>query len=143
MAVKIFEDSGVMDDAVKDWRKKTAANRTWANIQPFFLLANKERIRVVTANELGFANATQGQRPPVPPAAPTTTTTYNNIGGNTGIHYCWTHGLTFSAEHTSASCAHKVEGHKDNATLSNMMGGNNKIRRQRNELLISSPACAR
>jgi hypothetical protein len=133
MAVKIFEDSGVMDDAVKDWRKKAAADRTWANIQPFFHLANKERLRVVTANELGFANATQGQRPTEVPATPAHTANNNNTGGNTGIYYCWTHGMTFSAAHTSATCAHKNEGHKDDATLRNMLGGKDRIPRKRNE----------
>jgi hypothetical protein len=139
IAVKIFEDSGVMDDAVKDWRKAPVAERIWGNIQPFFHLANKERLRIVTANELGFANATQGQQPtqgqrPTEEAAPpTTNATNNSTGGNTGIYYCWTHGMTFNAAHTSATCAHKNEGHKDTATLRNMLGGTNKIPRKRNE----------
>jgi hypothetical protein len=139
IAIKIFEDSGVMDDAVKDWRKAPAAERIWTNVQPRFHLANKERLRIVTANELGFANATQGQQPtqgqrPTEEAAPpATNATNNSTGGNTGIYYCWTHGMTFNAAHTSATCAHKNEGHKDTATLRNMLGGTNKIPRKRNE----------
>jgi hypothetical protein len=41
--------------------------------------------------------------------------------------------MTFNAAHTSATCAHKNEGHKDTATLRNMLGGTNKIPRKRNE----------
>ncbi len=91
----------------------------------------------MTANELGFANATQGQQPPVQTDAPNTNS--NTAGGNTGIFYCWTHGMTFSAAHTSATCAHKNEGHKDNATLRNMQGGLNKIPRKRNERPYTAP----
>jgi len=38
-------------------------------------------------------------------------------------NYCWTHGHRVSKEHTSATCFHKAAGHKDDATLSNTMGG--------------------
>ena len=43
-------------------------------------------------------------------------------------NYCWTHGHRCSKEHTSATCGNKAAGHKDDATLSNTMGGsdNNK-----------------
>ena len=34
--------------------------------------------------------------------------------------YCWTHG---AGNHTSTDCRNKREGHKDNATFSNRMGG--------------------
>ena len=34
--------------------------------------------------------------------------------------YCWTHG---AGNHTSTDCRNKKEGHKDNATFSNRMGG--------------------
>ena len=43
-------------------------------------------------------------------------------------NYCWTHGHRVSKEHMSATCFNKAAGHKDDATLSNTMGGseNNK-----------------
>ena len=43
------------------------------------------------------------------------------------MYYCWTHGLGKNRKHTSATCNNKAEGHKDEATADNMMGGNNKI----------------
>jgi hypothetical protein len=39
---------------------------------------------------------------------------------NTSI-YCWTHG---GCGHTGASCMTKADGHQDNATFQNKMGGN-------------------
>ena len=37
--------------------------------------------------------------------------------------YCWTHGL---CHHTSNDCRSKADGHKDDATIDNRMGGSNK-----------------
>jgi hypothetical protein len=41
-------------------------------------------------------------------------------------NYCWTHGHCVSKHHTSATCANKAPGHRDNATASNTFGGSNK-----------------
>ena len=38
------------------------------------------------------------------------------------IMYCWSHSTTRNLNHTSATCSHKKEGHKDNATIQNKMG---------------------
>ena len=40
-----------------------------------------------------------------------------------GTHYCWTHGYTAGHWHTSKNCRNKNEGHKDDATATNNMGG--------------------
>jgi hypothetical protein len=54
------------------------------------------------------------------------------VGGNTTTkkpcpgNYCWTHGHRVSATHTSASCANKAPGHRDDATTSNTFGGSAK-----------------
>jgi len=41
-------------------------------------------------------------------------------------NYCWTHGHRCSKDHTSATCGNKAEGHKNDATLTNTMGGSEK-----------------
>ena len=41
----------------------------------------------------------------------------------TPITYCWSHGITQNLHHNSKSCNRKKEGHKDEATLHNKMGG--------------------
>jgi hypothetical protein len=45
---------------------------------------------------------------------------------NEPVTYCWTHGVTKNLRHNSCTCTRKAEGHKDNATFSNRMGGSEK-----------------
>jgi hypothetical protein len=37
--------------------------------------------------------------------------------------YCWTHGFRVVPNHNSQTCRAKADGHKDNATKENTMGG--------------------
>ncbi len=39
------------------------------------------------------------------------------------ITYCWSHGITKNLNHNSMTCSMKKEGHKDQSTLTNRMGG--------------------
>ena len=41
-------------------------------------------------------------------------------------NYCWTHGHRISKSHTSATCANKGTGHRDDATSANTYGGSEK-----------------
>ena len=52
----------------------------------------------------------------------------NNSGAapnrpNKKFKYCWTHGYCF---HEGKECTRKAQGHKDNATVTNRMGGSNR-----------------
>jgi hypothetical protein len=38
-------------------------------------------------------------------------------------NYCWSHRYQVGLNHTSANCTKKSPGHKDNATKSNIIGG--------------------
>ena len=58
---------------------------------------------------------------PLPPAAGAI------ANDGTRVYYCWTHGLGTNANHTSATCQRPGKGHKQNATIINMQGGNNTI----------------
>ena len=42
--------------------------------------------------------------------------------------YCWTHGYRVVCGHNSANCKRKLQGHKDNATRDNIMGGSTRGR---------------
>ena len=39
--------------------------------------------------------------------------------------YCWSHGRTFNPKHTSKTCNYRKDGHKEEATLVDRMGGSN------------------
>ena len=41
--------------------------------------------------------------------------------------YCLTHGRTRNKMHTSATCRNKAEGHKDESTLDNKLGGSERF----------------
>ena len=126
LCLSAFEKSGVMNEAIKDWRKKPAANRTWANMPAHFKAANKERLREITASQAGFQAANKVAETSKPTQAKEPT----------GMHYCWTHGLGRNAEHTSKTCTKPAKGHQRQATVTNMMGGNNTICRSRGETAI-------
>jgi len=122
-----FEKSGVMEEAIKDWRKKPTADRTWANMPTHFIAANKERLRTATLASTGFNTAN---------AATNASKPKNSTSTGASMCYCWTHGLGFNPEHTSESCSRPAEGHQKKATADNMLGGNNTIRRKRGEQAI-------
>ena len=42
------------------------------------------------------------------------------------VTYCWSHGITRNRRHNSKTCKRKKEGHQDDATLNNRMGGSNE-----------------
>ncbi len=68
----------------------------------------------------GTQTETQAATPAATPAG--IRTTRKPCPGN----YCWTHGHCVSKHHTSATCANKAPGHRDNATASNTFGGSDK-----------------
>ena len=56
-------NSGVFTDALKDWRKKTAADQTWANLLTHFNQADTERRRHLTASDAGYAGNVHQLKP--------------------------------------------------------------------------------
>jgi hypothetical protein len=54
------------------------------------------------------------------------------LSGRPPVHtattgYCWTHGSSNNTAHTSATCKNQAPGHKDTATLTNKLGGSDKV----------------
>ena len=129
LTLRVLEKSGVFSNAVQKWKDKPAADRTWANFKPHFNAAERQRLRSLTAAQAGNHEAAAATRPPAPTPTPGSDTTPPHVTTNNGVkmHCCWTHGLGKNRNHTSATCNNKAEGHKDDATADNMMGGNNKI----------------
>jgi hypothetical protein len=112
--LKIFEQSGVFETALEQWRLQAINLRTYALLLPFFRTRNTERLRVLglTGNKYSANKVEQNSKHLMDQLA-----------------YCWTHGASTNAAHTSATCSNKQDGHVDSATLLDMKGGNNFIRR--------------
>jgi hypothetical protein len=120
-----LEQSGVFLDALKDFRKRAQATQTYANLQLDFTHADKERLRNTTSRDAGFAgNMKQAITEDKENRSPK------------GLFYCWTHGLGSNPKHDSKSCSNKQHGHRDESTIYNMCGGNNRIHRRYNEKAV-------
>ena len=139
-ALDNIDRTGVFIDAVKLWRLRPSVERTFANMQVHFNLADLERQRELTAKTAGYHGAALAIGAHVTnielalaagAIAPTSTPI---------IKYCWTHGIgTNSMGHTSAECTRRATGHAADSTIFNMLGGNNTVRRQKNEQPIYKP----
>ncbi len=161
--LKVFEKSGVLGDAVKDWKKKTAVQQTPALMRVHFRTYNKRRLKdSTTAAQQGFGTANTATGNPDPLLAMVQQLLQQNVGGdpvtlqallannrgppsnnrgpssNTNAagdkhYYCWSHGLSTNKDHTSGACTSPADGHQATATLTDMMGGNPTIKRRRGE----------
>jgi len=125
--VEIIEKTGLFELDVRDWRAKAIAEQTYANFKVHFTNANKERARKLTSASAGFAGTAKA-------APPNKNNNQENNNPNAmfkGRDYCWTCGL--QPTHNGKNCRNKQDGHKDDATINNMKGGNPKILQRRGE----------
>jgi len=127
-----FEDSGLLLHACEMWNDKAPADQTLEAFMTHFTHGDKERIRKLTTRTAGYHGANTATD--TPPASNATANTATDTppasaiaNDGTRVYYCWTHGLGTNKAHTGPTCQHKADGHKDEATVTNMMGGNAKI----------------
>jgi hypothetical protein len=102
---------------------KPEAKKTLAEFKTYFRAADKDRRDndAATAQSAGYLGAAAVELDAPPHQANAAATAAATA---TALSYCWTHGLVKNAEHTSATCKHKADGHQDTATANNKMGGN-------------------
>ena len=138
----LLHSSGLFPLDIRDWDRLPVAQRTLDNFKTTFNRANKTRIKTMTSSQLGQANFLGATTTPTGSAfsAVTATTAPPTNNGPycvlcrdknnnwTPMYYCWTHGLGNNEKRTSLSCTRKAEGHKEDATVVNMLGGNNSVR---------------
>ena len=140
LTLAMIEKTGLLASTTEKFRLRPVPEWTVATFKTEFILGNKERIRRLTAGDAGFHGAHSATTPvtptpaiaaaavtPTPVAAlPPAAARHVTVEGGR-MFYCWTHGLSPHRNHTSLTCLHKAEGHKDNATAFRMQGGNNTI----------------
>lgn len=115
----IMEANGLFDTACHKWRTEfTAPNKTLDAFKTHFLAADKDRSRNMTSGNSGFKGANK---------ATTSPTALDAVIANASTSYCWTHGSSKNAKHTSGTCENKAEGHQDDATINNKKGGSTKV----------------
>ena len=128
-AITNLTNSGVFTDALKDWRKRPAAQQTWVNVVIDFNLADTERLRVLTSAQAGYQqHANLAKQPDIDDNKEN-----NTRAASITMAYCWSHGLGRNLKHTSKTCTAPEPGHCKEATVENMLGGMNLIRRKNGE----------
>jgi hypothetical protein len=124
--------------------------QTWTKLQKHFKVTNDKRKCLLTSEGAGChsANAAQASASAQLEQALAALTNLNAAANaatdvtpacphqsapisNAGWHYCWPHGLGQILEHTSHTCANRSVGHREDAVVGHMMGGNNSINRRR------------
>jgi hypothetical protein len=119
-----LEKTGLFPEVIKDFRTLPIVDQTMQQLKTNFILANRERKRHQTTATAGYHTAAAALKISTkPPSA-------------TNSFYCWSHGLGPNSEHTSKSCKFPSPGHKEYATVDNMLGGCNTIHRKRNEVSV-------
>ena len=139
--LKVLTATGLFNLDIRDWNKRLAPERTWNHFKTFFASANRERCANMTAGDYRHQAhaAIDGRRSGATSPTFSEITQASTITDGTAsikdLKYCWSHGLYCRANgHTSKECQHKRQGHQIDATMFNMMGGNNTIRRVRGEI---------
>jgi hypothetical protein len=120
--LEVFTESGVFTRALEAWRDKDDDEHTVANLKKHFAKADTERLRSTSTLKATLsAHAVIANAPKPGPPFPFT-------GGCdlSGWNYCWSHGLGLGG-HSSDKCNRPFEGHCKEATLTNRMGGVNRI----------------
>jgi len=118
--VGILEAMGIYPETIREWRMRAPQHHTWANLMADFNHADQEFRRQATVSTQHYANVARAGRPPP----------VSNPEAPVFPHYCFTHGVTWLPNNDSPHCDHPCEGHQVTATMENMMGGNNTIRRR-------------
>jgi hypothetical protein len=127
-----LERTGMFTDACANWRKRTPAEQTITNFKTDMNHAWKERNRRVKAKDVGYHDTLHVNKEAMAAhkenKLPTGATQKPDVMVDTiPMFYCWSHGLGFSANHTSCTCNNKKEGHKDEATIKQRKGGSTFI----------------
>jgi hypothetical protein len=134
--LEVLHKTGVFGMNITLWQSKPTDTWTLPEFKKFFDEANTNR-EACTAKQAGYsgANNVKGVKKSTteksPPGANITATTISDADhancmkfGKKTIYYCWSHGGTTSAEHTSQTCTRPYQGHVRTATWEDMQGGN-------------------
>ncbi len=101
-----------------DLQQLTVANLALTALVTSLTVANKKLADALACNKGGTALATLST-PALAPAPPKPSSGTRAFPSN----YHWTHGHRVNCTHTSATCTHRVPGHKEDMTTANTMGG--------------------
>lgn len=134
----MFKRTGLFRHSIDAWNDMPANQLTYDNFEEHFTRANNNRLEDLTSADFQYADANLAAniaRTTIATSTPTSSTNSTKISTEDDnsidpkrFYYCWSHGLSFAHQHTSATCQHPKEGHIRTATAYNRQGGSNIFR---------------
>ena len=115
----MFETSGLLGSTTEKFRLRDTSEWTLAGFKDEVSRGNKERLRKLTTGTAGYHGAHAATPRHAIPCPPKSDATCEGIP----LFYCWSHGLSTYANHTSLTCNNKKAGHVTSATLLHQQGG--------------------
>jgi len=142
-ALAAVSKTGIFQNDVETWKRRPQEERTYANFQKAFLLADKIKREDLTTTTAGYHTAnTVTQNDKQNTTSTNATHATKPASKPEDGYYCWSHGLMHdrmtnpNSAHNSATCKYPAKGHVKEATWQNMCGGNNFIRRIPRERVV-------
>ena len=155
LGYSLILQTGLFDQACRDWRATTQASRTMIQFKKHFKKWEKDYRLMLTTGTAGYQGANHvGEAPPAPIVAPVITemevmqaelaamrvalaaqavpppvapAAPRPRPALADMGYCWTHGYSGNLTHTSQTCATRAEGHQEASTHANRLGGTERI----------------
>ena len=125
LLLDMFETSGLLSTTTEKFRLSEPSQWTLAQFKKEINRGNAERLRRLTTGPPGYhgALATTASTAAVARVAKPCPTASTITCDGIQLYYCWSHGLSGYANHTSQTCVNRKAGHIASATLGNQQGG--------------------
>jgi hypothetical protein len=121
----MFETSGLLSSTTEKFRLSEPSTWTLEQFKQEINHGNAERLCRLTTGVAGYhgALATTASAAAVAQVAKPCPADTDIMCDGIQLYYCWSHGLSGYANHTSKTCVNRKAGHNATAALANQHGG--------------------
>jgi hypothetical protein len=125
LLLDMFETFRMLSSTTEKYRLSEPSSWSLEHFKRDITCGNAERLCRLTTGSSGYHGALAATALPanMQVAKPCPTTTENVVCNGIQLYYCWSHGISGYANHTSATCVNRKAGHIATATLRNQQGG--------------------
>jgi hypothetical protein len=125
LLLDMFETSGLLSSTTEKFRLSEPSTWTLEQFKQEINRGNAERLCRLTTGVAVYhgALATTASTAAVARVAKPCPADNHIMCDGIKLHYCWSHGLSGYANHTSKTCVNRKAGHIASATLANQQGG--------------------
>jgi hypothetical protein len=125
LLLDMFETSGLLSSTTEKFRLSEPSSWTCKTFKREITRGNAKPLHQLTTGSSGYHGALAAYAPPAAGAqvAKPCPTVTNIVCDGIQLYYCWSHGVSGYANHTSCTRMNRKAGHIASATLSNQQGG--------------------